>query len=394
MPRILPAATSPSPASRSPRLLARAIPSFPMPSLLTGVLVLAAMSCADGGAAADPGTVDRDAERSIPAATYVRIFEAGTDGAALDSAAALAVSGVVVSDGLARPSSKVGGVLSAVLVDAGDDVRRGQVIARIDATELVAGVAEAEAGLAKARRDLARAEALLADSVATRTQRDDAATAVALAERQLERLRYNRDQDVIASPISGRILEKLANAGETVGPGQPVVVVQGTAASDWRVRVGLTDAQWAGVEVGQAAEVRFDAFPGEGFAARLVERATAADRASGTFPVEFALREQPPSLAAGLVADVTLAPTAGAAAESEPGTLRIPVAALGRVAGKRAEVFVLDGGRARGRDVRLGSLRGGMAEVLGGLGAGDSVITTGVAWLRDGDAVVVAPGSQ
>lgn len=315
--------------------------------------------------------------------TYVRTEVVG---APVDSAYGLEVSGSVVSDQQARPSSKTGGVLSVVLIDAGDDVRRGQVIARVDATELAAGVAEAEAGLAKAQRDLQRAEALFRDSVATRTQRDDAATGVELAERQLERLRFNRDQHVITSPLAGRVVEKLANAGETVGPGQPVALVQGTSPGDWRVRAGLTDAQWAATRVGQVAEVRFDAFPGRVFAARLTERAIAADRASGTFPVELALARQPPSLAAGLVARVRLTP----ATAPTGAPLAIPVAALGRVAGKRAEVFVYDRGRAARRDIRLGPLRAGSAEVTAGLAAGDSVITTGVAWLRHGDPVALA----
>lgn len=300
----------------------------------------------------------------------------------------LAVTGTVVSDAVARPSSKTGGLLTAVSVDEGDDVRRGQVIAEVDATELTAAVAEAEAGLTKARRDLERVEALFRDSVATRTQRDDAATGVEVAARQLERLRFNRGQNTVVAPISGRVVEKLANPGETVGPGQPVAVILGTAAGDWRVRAGLTDAQWAGTRVGQDAEVSFDAYPGQRFAARLTERATAADAQSATFPVELRLRDQPPSLAAGLIANVVLLEPEPAAADTTA-PLYIPVAALGRVNGKRAEVFTLDGEQARARDVQLGELRGGRVEVLAGLARGEPLITTGVAWLRDGDVVQV-----
>lgn len=305
----------------------------------------------------------------------------------------LSVTGTVVSDAVARPSSKTGGLLTVVTVNEGDDVRRGQIIARVDATELAAAEAEAEAGLVKARRDLARVEALFRDSVATRTQRDDAATGVEVVERQLERIRFNRSRNTVVAPISGRVVQKLANAGETIGPGQPVAVIQGTSNGDWRVRVGLTDAQWAGTRVGQTAEVRFDAYPGQEFAARLTERATAADPQSATFPVELKLREQPPSLAAGLIANVTLTPPARRGAESDTtvvGTsdlLYLPVAALGRVNGKRAEVFVVEGGAARAREVLLGQLRGGRVEVLSGLDVGEEVVTTGVAWLREGDEV-------
>ena len=370
-----------------------------MRTLLTAALLLALWACD----APDGDTLPAGTEVAPPAdlnVTYVRTHTVGVDpgtgsdaGIARAATSSLTATGTVVSDQLARPSSKTGGLLTAVLVREGDDVRRGQTIARLDVTELDAGVAQARAGLEKARRDLARVEALFADSVATRTQRDDAATGVEVAERRLEALEFNRAQNVIAAPVSGRIAQKLANAGETVGPGQPVAVIQGTAPGDWRVRVGLTDAQWASTAVGQSAVARFDAFPGRRFAARLTERATAADPASGTFPVELRLAEQPPSLAAGLVAEVEFAAasTSTPADIRAPSTFHVPLAALGRVSGKRAEVFVVDGaGRARAREVQLGSARATAVEVLDGLGPGDRLITTGVAWLRDGDAVRIA----
>ena len=382
---------------------------FAMSVLTTQPRLLAAFGVLMLGVACDRGEAPAGAPpvEAAPAATATSrtsvadavhvLTERVGDGAADDpgDATALTASGTVASDQLARPSSKTGGLLSAVLVREGDDVRRGQVIARIDATELAAGVAQAEAALEKARRDLARVEALFADSVATRTQRDDAATGVTVAERRLEAVRFNRERNVVTAPIGGRVVQKLANAGETVGPGVPVAVIQGTAPEDWRVRVGLTDAQWAGTRVGQAATVTLDAFPGETYPARLTERATAADPASGTFPVELQLLRQPPSLAAGLVAEVAFgAPAAGDAVEASAAPLTIPVSALGRVAGKRGEVFVAEGGVARAREVLLGSLRGGRAEVLSGLAAGEEVIVTGVAWLREGDAVIRSQSTQ
>ena len=327
------------------------------------------------------------------AVTHVRAITIGDTPSSSTSGGAISATGTVVSDQLARPSSKTGGLLSAVLVREGDDVRRGQTLARLDATELTAAVAQAEAGLDKARRDLTRVEALFADSVATRTQRDDARTGVTLAERQLEAIQFNRERNVITAPISGRILQKLANAGETIGPGMPIAIIQGTAAGDWRVRVGLTDAQWAATSVGQRATVSFDAFPGKRFAARLTERASAADPANGTFPIEVKLSEQPPSLAAGLVAKVELQREA-APAGAKANTIEVPLTALGRINGKRAEVFVIRAQAARARDVQLGATRGGTIEVLSGLELGDQLITTGVAWLRDGDPVQLAAGTS
>lgn len=315
-------------------------------------------------------------------ATPVRTVKPQAAGAA----AATSISGVVISNSQARPSAKAGGVLVSVNFEEGQDVRRGQVLARIDATELQAGVAQAEAGLEKARRDLARLEALLADSVATRTQRNDAATAVRLAEEQLTGLRYNRAQTTITAPISGRIVRKLANTGEALGPGMPVAVIQGTAAGDWRIRAGLTDQQWAATQVGQPVRVTLDAFNGQSYTGTITERAAAIDQGSGTFPIEVRLDENPPSLAAGLLANIALPPANNAPATSP---LLLPLASLGTVRGKEAEVFVVQGSTARTQVVKLGGIRAGQVEIVSGLDPGAEVITTGVAWLLDGDGVRV-----
>ena len=373
----------------------------------TLLLALALAACAT-----DTDTVDGLTRDGLPAdvappdppgeAYYVRATTVGA-GAPAPKADVISATGTVVNEKEARPSFKTGGLLTAVRVEAGDAVRRGQTIATVDATELNAGRAQAEAGLEKARRDLQRVEALFVDSVATRAQRDDAATAVRVAERQLERIAFNTGTTAIASPISGRVVAKLANAGETVGPGQPVVFIQGTQRADWRVRAALTDGEWARTRKGQRATVTFEAYPGQSFPARLTERAAVANPSGGTFDVEFRLDKQPRDLAAGLLARVEIA--AGEAGEAEPALslaeraktrdaaavpLRIPLTALARVNGKRAEVYTVDeDGRAAMKTVRLGDFDGTSAEVVEGLAAGEQVVTTGATWLREGDRIVV-----
>ncbi len=371
-------------------------------------LGMAAIACNDAeeaGLDRDGIPIDTSAREVLAEAFYVQTSPVLGGGGAYGgegSRGGISATGTVTSEAQARPSFKTGGLLTSVRVEAGDAVRRGQIIATVDATELNAGKAQAEAGLEKARRDLRRVEALFADSVATRAQRDDAATAVRIAQRQLEQIGFNAGTTTITSPIDGRVAAKLSNAGETVGPGQPVVVIQGTARGDWRVRVALTDAEWAQTRVGQSAEVSFDAYPNEVFAATVTERASVANPSGGTFDVELTLKRQPRDLAAGLLARVEIQ-TAGAGASTAPGALRneaapalalrVPLTALARVAGKRAEVFVVTpGGRVELRRIELGDFDAASAEVLSGLGGDEELVTTGVTWLRDGDAVVVEPG--
>lgn len=295
--------------------------------------------------------------------------------------------GTVASDEEAKPGFKTGGVVASIEVRAGDRVRRGQTIGRLNLTEIDAQVAQAELGLAKAQRDLERAENLYRDSVATREQYLNARTARELSERQLEITRFNRNYSVATAPIAGTVVRRLVNPGEVVGPGQPLVLIQGTSDGDWVVRASLTDDQWARVRVGDAATIRFDAYPDLILEGKLSDLSTIANPTGGTFPAEFSLPRHNQRLAAGLVARVRLVPRPAGSSES----VRIPLPALAEADGRRARVFVPGpDDRVAERIVTLGRIEDGWAEVTSGLVAGEVVVTAGAPWLRPGDRIAVS----
>jgi RND family efflux transporter MFP subunit len=295
--------------------------------------------------------------------------------------------GTVASDEEAKPSFKTGGIVATLHVKEGDRVRRGQTIGRLNLTEIDAQVAQAELGLEKARRDRQRVENLYRDSVATREQYQNTQTALELAERQLEIARFNRTYSVATAPISGTVVRRLVNPGEVVGPGQPLVLIQGTGAGDWVVRASLTDEQWARVEVGDPAEIRFDAYPDWILEGKLSDLGTIANPTGGTFPAEFTLSGNNRRLAAGLVARVRLALPFGGNTES----VRIPLPALAEADGQSARVFVPGpDDRVAERIITLGRIEDGWVEVTDGLRPGEVVVTTGAPWLRAGDRIAVS----
>lgn len=303
------------------------------------------------------------------------------------TAATLELIGTVASDEEAKPSFKTGGVVADVLVKEGDRVRRGQTIGRLNTTEIDAQVAQAELGVEKARRDLQRVNNLYQDSVATREQYQNTQTALEVAERQLEVAQFNRRYSVATAPIAGTIVRRLVNPGEVIGPGQPLVLIQGTSANDWVVRASLTDDQWARVAVGDTAEIRFDAYPDMVIQGKLSDLSTIANPMGGTFPAEFSLPANRRRLAAGLVARVRLTPPTLGSSES----VRIPLPALAEADGQRARVFVPGpDDRVAERIVRLGRIEDGWVEVTEGLQPGEVVVTAGAPWLRAGDRIAVS----
>lgn len=277
---------------------------------------------------------------------------------------------------------KVGGLVSSVRVHAGDRVRRGQVLAELDATELLAGARQAREGLVKADRDLARARALAAQDVLPRAAAEDAETGARVARAAAAAAEFNVRRAVLTAQDDGWVDQRMAEPGEVVGAGQPIVRVSGRGRG-FVVRVSLPDRDVLGLSVGQAATVTVDARAGESLAGVVSEVARSADRATGTYEVEVRLDPRTAGeLLGGLTAKVEIEREVNVAAA-------VPLAALVDADGPRGAVFALEQGRARRVPVRIAALRGDRAILAGDLPGVVRVVTEGIASLSDGATVKV-----
>jgi RND family efflux transporter MFP subunit len=293
--------------------------------------------------------------------------------------------GILAPKNEARLSFKVGGIIESIHAEEGARVRGGQVLAVLKQAEIGAAVTQAREAAAKSARDLERAKALYADGVASREQFEDAGTAAAVSAAGLASAEFNARHARIVASGEGVVLRKLAETGEAVAAGQPVVVV-GSADRGWIVRVALADRDIVRVHVGDAAAVSFDAWPGRAFTGRVANLSASADPATGTFTVEVAVSADGAGFVQGLVAKVALNPARGAA------TTVVPVQALVEANGDEASVFVLDpkASIVRRVAIRVGRLSGTQVEVLGGLEPGALVVIDGGAYLENGEAVRIA----
>ncbi len=292
-----------------------------------------------------------------------------------------------------RLAFKVGGVVERVLVDAGDTVRKGQLLAALKQAEVDAAVLQASEAADKARRDLERGRRLRADEVATEEQVENLTTAYNVALANLRTARFNAQYARIEAPADGVVFERLVEGGELVQPGQPVVVV-GATGSGWVVRIGLADRDAMRIEPGARAEITFDAYPGRVFAGQVTRVGAAADRYTGTFEVEVAVAPNGARFARGLVAKVAL-PLAELPDVAADATV-VPVSALVEADGPQATVYVVDRSRqvALRKVVTLGPILGEHVVVTAGLDVGDPVVTDGAAWLTDGRAVREVDGDR
>jgi RND family efflux transporter MFP subunit len=193
---------------------------------------------------------------------------------------------------------------------------------------------------------------------------------------------FNQRHSVISAPDDGWIDMRHGEVGEVVGPGQAIFRLSGRARG-WIVRVAVSDRDAIALDPGQAARVRLDVDPEHLITAHVSEIAHSASPQSGTFELELSLDAPPPTLRSGMVAKVELDLPSRAQA-------LVPLSALVRSHGLDADVFVLDGDRAKRTPVRLLFLSGESAAVASGLDGVERVITEGSAQLSDGVLVAVA----
>jgi RND family efflux transporter MFP subunit len=298
-------------------------------------------------------------------------------------------AGVLAPRDELRLAFKVGGVIDRVLVESGDTVRKGQLLAELKQAEVDSAVAQATEGAEKARRDLERGKRLRADEVATEEQLENLTTAYNVARANLDAARFNARFARIEAPADGIVFERMAEAGELVQPGQPIVIL-GDTSSGWVVRVGLSDRDVVRVEPGSTAHIAFDAYPGRTFEGRVSRIGVSADRMNGTFEIEIAMGDTGGvRLVRGLVAKVSL-PLAQMPEVASSATV-VPLSALVDADGAHATVYVLDAARnvALRKDVTLGPVLGERIVITGGLVTGEPIITDGASWLTDGRAVRV-----
>jgi membrane fusion protein, multidrug efflux system len=303
-------------------------------------------------------------------------------------------TGVVLPKQTMDLSFKLGGVLASVDVDDGQRVKKGQVLARIDPTEVAANVAQADESLAKAERDAARTRTLHDGKVVTQSDLDNAKTGVSIAKSASVAAGFNLRHTLLLAPADGWIDLRSAEPGEVVAPGRPVLRFS-SESKGWVAKVALVDRDALALTSGALAEITLDAAPTQTLTGKVENVATAADPRTGTFAVEIALDVRPKVgvgateqvLRSGLTAKVRFPQKLAA-------PFVVPIAALSSGDRDRAVVFSADGAVARRRSVRVAFLDGDRAAISEGLDGVSSVIISGVADLREGAAIDVAPVAE
>lgn len=302
-----------------------------------------------------------------------------------DVSHSIAVSGQFTTNDETLLSFKNGGIINKIYVKEGDVIQQGQLLAAVNRTEITAQVEQVTLAYQKAERDYNRASKLYKDSVATLEQMQNAKTAFQVAKEQLDAAKFNQNYAEIRATSSGYVLKKLANDGQIVGPGTPVLQINGAKQNKWVLKVGLSDKQWATLKINDRATITTDALPNQNLLAKITRKSEGIDPQSGTFSVELTLDEpKTQGLATGLFGKATIIPTKSSSGYT------IPYDAL--LDGGENEGFVFitnDNKTAQKVKVQLGAIQNDKINITGGLENATALIVSGSAYLTDGSKIKI-----
>ena len=297
----------------------------------------------------------------------------------------LEVQGRVDFDQNATVGSRAGGSLTSIRVQRGDRVRKGQVLATVDASILDANMAELRTRLALAKTVYEKQKGLWDQQIGTEIQFLQAKNNYEALQRNLATLNQQRDLYNVVAPFSGTVDEVLPKLGEITAPGMPVVRL--TSGSGGKILADVSEAYGNSIKAGDDAIVTIPDLGGEEIPATVRVVSRSINAASRTFTVELRLKNSKAAdLRPNMVATVRIQNYDAANATVIPVDLvqHDELNSYIFVVGKEGSKSV-----AEKRIIKTGNTYNGKVEVTSGLTATDQVISAGYQNLNEGQEVAV-----
>ena len=291
-----------------------------------------------------------------------------------------------------RLSSEVSGRLVLIAKEEGQRVSRGERLFALDKASFEALLHAAQAKAEYEALNYQRNRALLERKAASQDEVDKVLSEKLMAEAALENAAAQLAKTDIFSPLDGVLDAKLAEVGETVGPGTPLADL--VDVSRVKVIAPVPEKDVVFVKVGDRLKVIIDALGFAELEGQVIFVKQVADAGTLTFPVHMAVDNRAGLIRPGMIARVALVRRRFDQALAVPLFALIRSASGSVVSGPQAmcyHVFVEEGGAARRRDVQVGILEGAFIQVTAGLKPGDRLIVGGQRDLTDGDRVRVVP---
>lgn len=269
--------------------------------------------------------------------------------------------------------AKVEGEVREISFEEGDEVKKGDVLARLDGDRLRLELSESRARLEKMRSDFQRNKDLREKGL--------------LSEGEFEKLRYDLealeasynlaslelDYTRIRAPIDGVISERYIKVGNTIRVGDPVFRV--TSLDPLVTYLHVPEREYRQISAGQPVAIDIDALAGQRIVAAVTRVSPVVDPETGTFKITIEIRDEGRRIKPGMFGRMSIVE------DVHENALQVPRSAIIEEMGNQT-VFVVEDGKAVRRIVQTGYGYNGMIEITKGLDDDDAVITIGQVGLK------------
>ena len=274
------------------------------------------------------------------------------------------------------------GVVKRMLVNEGQAVSKGQLIAEMDDTQARNLLSGAEAQMTQANDVLERYKMLHDNGSLPEVKWVEVQSKVAQAKSQLQVARKTLADCRLIAPVSGIIGKKMIGAGETAMPSQAVVSI--LDISTVKVKVAVPEAEVGGINANTPTSIKVEAINGN-YQGGQIEKGVQADALTHTYDIRINVANGDRKLLPGMVANVRFVSDGSQAI----GSKMVPVTAVQKKSD--GSLFVWTVGKdstAHRATVTIGQTQGNYVSVIDGLSMGDRIATEGYQKLSEGTKVI------
>jgi membrane fusion protein (multidrug efflux system) len=276
--------------------------------------------------------------------------------------------------------AKVEGVVEEILFEEGDDVREGEVLARLDGDRLRLELSESQARLDKMRRDFERNKELREKGLLSEGDFEKLRFDLEALEASFNLASLELDYTRIRAPINGVVSDRYIKIGTTIGVGDPAFKV--TSFDPLVAYMHIPEREYRQIRAGQPVAIDIDALADERIFAEVTRISPVVDPQTGTFKITIEIRDEERRIKPGMFGRMSIV------YDVHENVLQIPRSAVIEDRGSET-VFVVEDGEAVRRVVQTGYGSDGMVEITDGLSDDDSVVTVGHVGLKAGAKVKV-----
>lgn len=274
--------------------------------------------------------------------------------------------------------AKVAGEVRTILVEEGDMVSKGQVLARLDGDRLRLELNQSEANLQKLQRDYERNVDLKEKGLISSGDFDKIRYEMEALEASYNLARLELDYTQIRAPIDGVVSNRYIRIGNTVSVNDAVFEV--TSLDPLVAYLHVPEREYRNIREGQAVGIDIDALAGQRIVASVTRVSPVVDPDTGTFKITIEISDEERRIKPGMFGRISIV------YDQHTNVLQVPRSAILEESGATS-VFVVEDDKAVRRPVVTGYSNAGMIEIVEGLSDGDRVVTVGQVGLKD-DALV------